>query len=101
MGALIEGRYAADTFAKLAPAWQRFQYKDQTHTDDNIGTGAHALYDLLPLDIRDSIVNTTDGWGEKDTLKLWTIYETDLNYLSHAAVSNLAQRVAALEAGAR
>jgi hypothetical protein len=101
MGAVIDGRYAADAFAALAPAWQRFQYKDQTHGDDNIGTGAHALYALLPEDIRDSIVNTTDGWGEKDTLKLWTIYETDLNYLSHAAVSNLAQRVAALEAGAR
>jgi hypothetical protein len=93
----IDGREAADTFASLTGAWVEYQYLDQTHDDPNVGTIAQRLDAALPEKWR-FIVNK-GGWGAGDDLKLWSIHEADLNYLSHAALSNVIGRVAVIEDG--
>jgi hypothetical protein len=99
----IDGNEATQVFANLGARgiWQRYHYIDQTHNDDNLGTGARALYDALPTHLRASIVNT-DGWSTSDqelpeVERLWGVHEADLAYLAYAAISNLAHRVALLE----
>jgi hypothetical protein len=71
-----------------------FKYKDQTHSDDNIGLIAQQVESVAP-----ELVDV-DGFGETpaDGVPLKTIYTTDLYHASIKALQEAMARIEALEA---
>ena len=71
-----------------------FKYKDQTHSDDNIGLIAQQVESVAPELI------DTDGFGETpaDGVPLKTIYTTDLYHASIKALQEAMARIEVLEA---
>jgi hypothetical protein len=71
-----------------------FKYKDQTHSDDNIGLIAQQVESVAP-----ELVDA-DGFGETpaDGVPLKTIYTTDLYHASIKALQEAMARIEALEA---
>jgi hypothetical protein len=71
-----------------------FKYKDQTHSDDNIGLIAQQVESVAPEFI------DADGFGEtpSDGVPLKTIYTTDLYHASIKALQEAMARIEALEA---
>mgnify|MGYP000001757191 CR=1 FL=1 len=71
-----------------------FKYKDQTHSDDNIGLIAQQVESVAPelIDV--------DGFGEtpEDGVPLKTIYTTDLYHAAIKALQEAMTRIEALEA---
>jgi len=71
-----------------------FKYKDQTHSDDNIGLIAQQVESVAP-----ELVDV-DGFGETpaDGVPLKTIYTTDLYHASIKALQEAMARIEVLEA---
>ena len=71
-----------------------FKYKDQTHSDDNIGLIAQQVESVAPELI------DADGFGKTpaDGVPLKTIYTTDLYHASIKALQEAMARIEALEA---
>lgn len=71
-----------------------FKYKDQTHSDDNIGLIAQQVESVAP-----ELVDV-DGFGETpdDGVPIKTIYTTDLYHAAIKALQEAMTRIEALEA---
>jgi hypothetical protein len=71
-----------------------FKYKDQTHSDDNIGLIAQQVESVAPELI------DADGFGEtpEDGVPLKTIYTTDLYHAAIKALQEAMTRIEVLEA---
>jgi hypothetical protein len=94
MGDSLDGETLTAAFRKLNP--RKFKYIDQAHSDDNLGFGAHELYDALKgTGYEDSIVDR-DGWERGDEM-MWAIYESDLAHATIAVVKHGINRTDALD----
>ena len=71
-----------------------FKYKDQTHSDDNIGLIAQQVESVAPEFV------SNEGFGEvpEDGVPLKTIYTTDLYHAAIKALQEAMTRIEALEA---